>query len=157
MTNFLRYALFEQEAQCLPNDTLTVVLNLSVLIEKEGHMTEKPTVREPQTFTQYFNNDDFSDFTIFGRDGLVIHAHKVNNIRVKFSSISLSSRWFGKQSDYDPFSTPFQILLARCSPYFQSMLSSNMLESTTNSVKLEHDDPVALQKMIRFIYTQDIT
>ena len=72
-----RYDLFEHEDRCLENDTLTIVLNLSVLTENEQDVAALEKPREVPPFAQYFDNGMFSDFTIYGRDGLVLKVHKV--------------------------------------------------------------------------------
>ena len=48
------------------------------------------------------------------------------------------------------------MVLASCSPFFHSMITSNMVECATSSAKLEHDDPVSLRRMFQYIYTRDI-
>ena len=72
-----RYDLFENEEQCLENDTLTIALNLSVLTENEQDAAALEKPRAVPLFAQYFDNGMFSDFTIYGRDGLVLNVHKV--------------------------------------------------------------------------------
>ena len=58
---------------------LTVVLELSVLEESAKELSPA-SFKQPTslTFAHFFDNDQFSDFTITGREGLNIKAHKVS-------------------------------------------------------------------------------
>ena len=75
----LRTSISDQEEMCLIDDELTVVLNLRILEDKTMELTEMHPSSPPSlSFNQFFDSDQFSDFTIKGKDGLVIKAHKVS-------------------------------------------------------------------------------
>ena len=70
--------IFDNEDLCMDDGELTVVLELSVLEESAQERNPITSKVSPSlTFATYFDNEQFSDFTITGREELKIKAHKV--------------------------------------------------------------------------------
>ena len=90
----LKRSLLDLREDSSLEEELTIVLDLSILEEKreeEGFGESAPPLIPPN-FAQFFNNEQFSDFTITGRDGLSIKAHKVQcHLRKSFETGGLNS------------------------------------------------------------------
>ncbi|XP_057317898.1 speckle-type POZ protein B-like isoform X2 [Microplitis mediator] len=119
--------LLENKDDFLPNETLTVCVELTVYDDYESHTTEYP-LQTPQRqmtddFKELYNNQINCDVTFV-----------VGNEKFKAHKIILSAR----------------------SPVFSAMFTHKMKENRDNEVAIPDIEPEIFNKLLEFIYTDDI-